>query len=149
MEYASEVISDDKIEMIRNKTDYQVVKKEVNKESIYSELVKDIMKLKENNFNRICIVTKSKKEAKAIYEGLKDLVPDLKILSEQEEFGKDTFVSPSYLAKGLEFDAVISYNDKENPYTEEDKYLYYVACTRAQHNLTIYNEPKSLIKKRG
>ena len=29
-------------------------------------------------------------------------------------------VSPAYMAKGLEFDAVISYNDKSHPYGEED-----------------------------
>ena len=36
------------------------------------------------------------------------------------------------------FDSVKLENG-ENKYTEKDKYLYYVACTRAQHNLIIYN----------
>jgi DNA helicase-2/ATP-dependent DNA helicase PcrA len=52
------------------------------------------------------------------------------------------------MAKGLEFDAVISYNNKESEYEDKDKYLYYVACTRAQHNLVVYNEPTK-IKKIG
>ena len=31
------------------------------------------------------------------------------------------------------------YNRKNNKYEEKDKYLYYVTCTRAQHNLIVYN----------
>ena len=57
---------------------------------------------------------------------------------------RDLVVVPSYTAKGLEFDSVIIYNDIDNKYTKEDKYLYYVACTRAQHNLIIYNGNETL-----
>ena len=46
------------------------------------------------------------------------------------------------MTKGLEFDAVINYNSLEDEYGEEDRYTYYVACTRAQHELVVYNEPK-------
>ena len=52
------------------------------------------------------------------------------------------------MSKGLEFDAVICYNDLENEFSEDDKYLYYVGVTRAQHSLIVYNEPQK-IKKKG
>ena len=55
---------------------------------------------------------------------------------------RDLVVVPSYVAKGLEFDSVIIYTDEDNKYQEKDKYLFYVACTRAQHNLIIYNNSK-------
>ena len=42
----------------------------------------------------------------------------------------------------MEFDSVIIYTDKKNQYTEEEKYLYYVACTRAQHELIVYNQKR-------
>ena len=48
-------------------------------------------------------------------------------------------VIPAYLAKGLEFDMVIVYTTLENKFLERDKYLYYVAITRCQHKLIIYN----------
>ena len=32
--------------------------------------------------------------------------------------------------------------DKEDEYEDKDKYLYYVACTRAQHELIIYNQKR-------
>ena len=49
-------------------------------------------------------------------------------------------VTPFYLAKGLEFDAVIIYTDTKNYYTEKEKNFYYVAATRALHKLIIYNQ---------
>lgn len=55
---------------------------------------------------------------------------------------RDLVVVPSYVVKGLEFDSVIIYTDEDNKYQEKDKYLFYVACTRAQHNLIIYNNSK-------
>ncbi len=51
----------------------------------------------------------------------------------------DIVVIPAYLSKGLEFDAVIVYNDPDSKYKRDEKNLLYVACTRAQHELYIYN----------
>ena len=44
------------------------------------------------------------------------------------------------MAKGLEFDSVIIYTDKDNKYTNDEKHLYYVANTREQHKLIVYNQ---------
>lgn len=148
MEYTNEVIDDKDIESIRNSTNNPVEIKEVTKENLFKQLVEDILRLRQNGLNRICVITKNSQEAKAIYEGLKDDIDNLTVLNTDSNLESNSVISPSYLAKGLEFDAVISYNDKDNPYREEDKYLYYVACTRAQHNLVVYNNPKSLKMKR-
>ena len=32
------------------------------------------------------------------------------------------------------------YTEKDNPYTYDERYLYYVSCTRSQHHLIIYNQ---------
>ena len=55
-------------------------------------------------------------------------------------FNKKMVTIPSYMAKGLEFDSVIIYTEINNKYTENEKNLYYVSCTRAQHELIIYNQ---------
>ena len=148
MNYVDKIIDNKNIIPVRQSNDNPVVTKEVDKKDLFTTLVGDLLKLKENGFNRICIVTKSNKEAKAIYEGLKDSIDSIKILGEDKSFETSTLVAPSYSAKGLEFDAVICYNDYDNSYNEEDKYLYYVSCTRAQHDLLVYNEPKRLKKGR-
>ena len=147
MEYASKVTGKE-IQAVRNSQNIPVVTKEVSREELFTTLVKDVLSLKENGFERVCIITKNLNEAKAIYEGLKDEIENITILSEDEKYSDSkTTISPVYISKGLEFDAVINYNSKENSYGEEDKYLYYVACTRAQHSLTVYNEPEKVMKR--
>ena len=48
-------------------------------------------------------------------------------------------IIPAYVSKGLEFDSVIIYNDRNNSYKSNERNLLYVACTRCQHELYIYN----------
>lgn len=63
-----------------------------------------------------------------------------KIDNSSKKFNRKFIVVPVYMAKGLEFDSVIIYTDKDNKYTNDEKYLYYVAITRAQHKLIVYNQ---------
>ena len=63
-----------------------------------------------------------------------------KIDNSSKKFNRKSIVVPVYMAKGLEFDSVIIYTDKDNKYTNDEKYLYYVAITRAQHKLIVYNQ---------
>lgn len=108
------------------------------------DITKDINYLKET-YKSVAIITKSKEESINLYEKLKDKIKDISLLKEtKNEFNKNLVIVPSYLAKGLEFDSVISYTKESNRYTKEEKYLYYVALTRAQHELIIYNKPNSL-----
>ena len=88
----------------------------------------------------VAIITKDDSESEKVYELLKNDVKDINILnSNTKNFNKKMVIIPSYIAKGLEFDSVIIYTEKENSYKQDEKYLYYVACTRAQHQLIIYN----------
>lgn len=146
MEYVKEILDDTKIIPVRNSSDNEVLIKEVDKNSLFRNLVSDILTLKENGLDRICIITKNSNELNSIYDVLKDFI-DLTIIKDDIKLNNNTFISTSYNAKGLEFDAVISYNNLEDSYNEEDKYLYYVALTRAQHSLIVYNEPKCLRKR--
>ena len=116
-------------------------KKDIN------ELESDINNLKDK-YNSVAVITKSKEEANNLYSILKDKVNGISIMDDSnKEFNKNLVIVPSYLAKGLEFDSVISYTDLENEYTSDEKYLFYVVCTRCQHELIIYNLPKTFEKK--
>jgi len=117
-----------------------------------SKIIFDALKLKKN-FNTVAIITNTQSEANKIKEYLDSTKKSnaFKLVT-----GKDkTFVSdkiliiPSYLAKGLEFDAVLVYNCNDKSYPIEFKNLLYVVCTRALHKLNIYYSDKlsSLIKK--
>lgn len=59
--------------------------------------------------------------------------------SDDDEYINGTLVIPSYLAKGLEFDIVLVYNEgNENYSSEEERMLFYTVCTRALHKLNVY-----------
>ena len=83
-------------------------------------------------------VSKDDIEAEEVYNMIKEDV-DAALIDGFSHIKRDLVIMPSYVAKGLEFDSVISYNRPDNKYKDKDKYLYYVTCTRAQHNLIIYN----------
>jgi len=109
-------------------------------DSLKDELLKDINYLKSEKHS-IAIITKTDDEASKLYEILKDDVEGISLLNNNSiEFNKKMIIIPSYIAKGLEFDSVIIYTDPNNKYNENEKNLYYVACTRAQHELIIYNQ---------
>ena len=102
-----------------------------------SDFVHDIDNL-EKISKSIAIITKDDMEAEKIYDMLKNDT-DIMLIDSYSHLKRDLVVLPSYVAKGLEFDSVIVYNDENNKYKENEKYLFYVSCTRAQHNLIIYN----------
>jgi hypothetical protein len=102
--------------------------------------------MEKQNMKRIAIITKSNEEVINLYNELKKDLTKLKMINNSKDFKIGNLVIlPSYISKGLEFDGVIIYTDKENEYQEKDKYLFYVVCTRAQHALSIYNQ-KTLLK---
>ena len=48
---------------------------------------------------------------------------------------------PVYLAKGIEFDAVIIYDASRETYSrEQERKLFYTACTRAMHELHLFSK---------
>lgn len=104
-----------------------------------NELHEDINYLK-NKYNNVAIITKDEQKSEALYEQIKNIYPISCITSTTKEFNKELLIIPAYLAKGLEFDSVIVYQDDESYYNKENKNLFYVACTRAQHELIVYEK---------
>ena len=137
IDYTNKILGLNHVTAIRNdKASDIIFRNNITK----NDFLTDINNLKTIS-KSIAIITKNDKEAEKVYNMLKD---DLDIML-RDGFGhikRDLVVVPSYVAKGLEFDSVIIYTDTNNKYQEKDKYLFYVACTRAQHNLIIYNNSK-------
>lgn len=101
------------------------------------DLLDLITKLR-SKYKSLAIITKDRLMAENLYKKLESIY-DLSLLTiDSKNFRKDFVIAPSYLAKGLEFDSVIVYNNLDNPFKEVDKYLYYIACTRCQHELHLY-----------
>lgn len=103
----------------------------------YIDLIYEINRLK-SIYSNIAIITKSSDIAEKIYNNIKGKVNSVELIQPTtEKFNKGIIIIPTYIAKGLEFDSVIIINDFEN-----EKYLYYVAITRSQHELVIFNSIK-------
>lgn len=101
------------------------------------QLKEDIQYLR-NKYKSLAIITKNKDMAQKLYKELSQEFPLSYVDIDTEEFRKDFVILPAYLAKGLEFDSVIVYQNKENYFNQNEQKLYYVAVTRAQHELIIY-----------
>ncbi|MFZ5642859.1 MAG: HelD family protein [Bacillota bacterium] len=110
-----------------------------NEELIDQAIIKDIDRLGKCGYESVAIICKSRQEAERVYTRLKDRISVILIDPHCGKVKKGVLVIPSYLAKGLEFDAVIVYGgDRRNYSGPLDKKLLYIACTRALHRLIIY-----------
>ena len=133
IDYTNKILGLNHITAIRNQKSSDIIfRNDVKKE----DFIKDINNLKSTS-KSIAIITKDDTSAEKIYNLLKDNT-NVFLIDGYSHIKRDLVIVPSYIAKGLEFDSVIIYTDKDSSYQEKDKYLYYVACTRAQHNLLIY-----------
>ena len=134
IDYTNKILGLNHVTAIRNQKSSDIIfRNNPSKE----DFINDINNLKEIS-KSIAIITKDDTEAEEVYNMIKDET-DAALIDGFSHIKRDLVIMPSYVAKGLEFDSVISYNSEDNKYKKEDKYLYYVTCTRAQHNLIIYN----------
>lgn len=139
IEHTNKIIGLNHVSAIRRKNKKPVIFR-IENNNLKELLLKDLSDAKKNNYT-IAIITKNDEEAEKVYNNIKDEVQDINlVISTTKEYNKKKVIIPSYIAKGLEFDEVIIYTAKENKYSENEKYLYYVACTRAQHQLVVYNQ---------
>ena len=138
IEHTNKILNLNLVSAIRRDTKIPVIFR--NKDNYKEQMIYDIETL-QKKCKSIAIITKTDTEAIDIYKKLKPTLEELTLItSGSKNFNRKLIVIPSYMAKGLEFDASIIYTDKNNKYKPEEKYLYYVACTRSQHYLIIYNQ---------
>ena len=136
IDYTNNILGLEHVSAIRNNSASDVVTR--NSEE-YKDILNDLNNLT-NISKSVAIITKDNTECDKIYDYLKDKIDIVKIDNGSDKFSRKLVIVPSYIAKGLEFDSVIVYTSKDNKYTKDEKYLFYVACTRSQHNLIVYNQ---------
>lgn len=97
-----------------------------------------VKEYQEEGYETIAIICKSQKQVNHVYSKLEHKLELNKLDTTAEEFHKGALIMPIYMAKGLEYDAVIVYEaNEENYYEKEDKQLLYIAATRALHRLSL------------
>lgn len=106
-----------------------------------AQLLKDIMSLKADGIDSIAIITKTAAESRQALESLQlQGCEALQLITKETvTYQKGVMVVPVYLAKGIEFDAVLVYDASSEAYgRENERKLLYTACTRAMHRLHLY-----------
>lgn len=108
-------------------------------EELLQRICEKIKEFQGRGHESIAIICKTQLEANRVHGNLKEHLPVHLIRKETNQFVKGVTVIPSYLAKGIEFDAVIVYNCSEKVYKYEDeRFLLYTVCTRAMHELQLF-----------
>ena len=137
IEYTNKILNLNHVNDIRKTNNKPVIiRKDV--EDLKQSILTDIRTLQEQ-YKSTAIITKDNREAEKIYELLKDDIEISLVDANSKKFQKNLIIIPAYTSKGLEFDSVIIYNDRSNSYKANERNLLYVACTRCQHELYIYN----------
>ena len=106
-----------------------------------ARIVADIAALQAEGFDSIAVITKTAAESREAYESLQTHGGEaLRLITKETlAFEKGAMVIPVYLAKGVEFDAVLVYDASPEAYgRENERKLLYTACTRAMHRLHLY-----------
>lgn len=107
---------------------------------LHRSILSKVTALQGDGYNSIAIICKSAEESKLAYEALSS-IEGIKLLKNgSPEYEQGVVVIPSYLAKGIEFEAVIIYDASEKVYGDESlRRIFYTACTRAMHELQLYS----------
>ncbi len=126
-------------EYIEREGEEPVIKFFSNEDEIIGTIPQSIQELREKGARSIAIICKNAAESRRVYAKLRHKNRITLVTGDDEEFVRGTVVIPSYLAKGLEFDAVVVYNASKEAYgIESERRLLYTVCTRALHHLHVY-----------
>lgn len=130
------------IETFHRNGEKPVLTKVETKEQLAAAIRRDLTGLQAQGYSSIAVITKTAAQSAEAYQLLmKQGCADLKLLTKHSaEFGKGILVIPAYLAKGVEFDAVLIYDASIQEFGQESlRKLFYTACTRAMHRLMLYS----------
>ncbi|MTH53028.1 AAA family ATPase [Bacillus mangrovi] len=115
-------------------------------------ILKWVEKERSKKTESLAIICRTESDAEKLWTGLKSQIGSLSLVRDgQRGYSGGVTIIPVYLAKGLEFDAVLIVDaDAENyQLNQADAKLLYVGCTRALHTLAaVYSgTPSPLLKK--
>ncbi|MEO2075519.1 MAG: RNA polymerase recycling motor HelD [Bacillus sp. (in: firmicutes)] len=120
-----------------NRIGKKPVIEQVNSRSINQLVLDKIKEMKGEGHRTIAVICRTAKESKNVFDSLKQDISLHLIEKGTVSYERGILVIPSYLAKGIEFDAVIVY-DCSSYISETERKLFYTVCTRAMHVLHIF-----------
>ncbi|QCX25916.1 RNA polymerase recycling motor HelD [Companilactobacillus futsaii] len=108
-----------------------------SEEESVQQVIKQINSNDEHKYTT-AIIAKTLADADQLHKMLSEQgVKSTLIRSENQRLATGTIVLPSFLAKGLEFDAVIMWDASKDKFDEDEQQLVYTIASRAMHRLTV------------
>jgi len=121
--------------------DKPVVKRSTSTDELNAYVMQDLKKLQAEGYASIAVICKTASESVVVHSLIKEHVSAHLVTKFTPTFEQGVLVIPAYLAKGVEFDAVIVYDGSAEQYRHEaERKLFYTACTRAMHLLYIHTK---------
>jgi DNA helicase II / ATP-dependent DNA helicase PcrA len=122
--------------------DVPSIKKVQSIGELYDEMVSSIQLFEEKGYKKIAILTATKQGAIDTFDQLKRRnVTQMEVITEgHQELKEKIVIIPSYLVKGLEFDAVIIEDVSDETFKDETHHakMLYMSITRAHHDLHMF-----------
>jgi DNA helicase-2/ATP-dependent DNA helicase PcrA len=109
-----------------------------------------VRRIRAGSAQTIAVITRTEEACAPVHAALRRAGIEAHLLgASQQQYSGGVSVVPVYLAKGLEFDAVVLIGVDEDAYeaTPQDAKLLYVGCTRALHELWVVHgeRPSALL----
>jgi DNA helicase II / ATP-dependent DNA helicase PcrA len=121
-------------------------------EELYESVERDIALLSGSGCRSIAVICRTAEASREAHARLSGKLKLRLISGSDVEYVKGISVIPSYLSKGLEFDAVLVLCTSGEDYNKEiERKLLYTVCTRALHRLNVYclKQPVPLLTGTG
>ncbi|WP_169081945.1 RNA polymerase recycling motor HelD [Paenibacillus sp. PL91] len=130
----------DQIEPFNRDGEEPTITKAEDDSQLVQQMKERIDQLVRSGYQSIAVICKTAAESNRVHAALQIYLPKLRLVEKETvTFEKGIIVIPSYLAKGVEFDAVLISNASQNCYGQEsERKLFYTACTRAMHELHLF-----------
>ncbi|TCJ02751.1 RNA polymerase recycling motor HelD [Cytobacillus praedii] len=110
----------------------------VKEEHLIPSIIEKVKELKRKGHETIAVICKTAAESYKVFTEISENLPIRLMEKGTVTFESGPIIIPSYLAKGIEFDAVIIYNTSAYG-KDSERRLFYTACTRAMHELHLYS----------
>jgi DNA helicase-2/ATP-dependent DNA helicase PcrA len=139
MDFARAVLgASDQVQVIRREGELPRLV-QVQDGQLAAVLQADIRRLQEQGMRSVAVLCKTTEACRRLYQTLRRSVNIRLLTAADTHFRIGAVILPAYLAKGLEFDAVLIADAEAKAYHAcRELGLFYTACTRALHVLRLY-----------
>lgn len=123
-----------------------------NEMKMLRTVIEDIAVFEECGMKSVALICRTAGTCRKVFNQVSQSTDIRLVSTDCMKYSTGRVIIPSYLAKGLEFDAVLVICTDDDRYSdEEERRLFYTVCTRALHRLHIYcgNELPMFIRDIG